>query len=69
MKYGGNIIAYVPNGSIEFLLSNRLSFHKLCGRVHPVMLDEIFVRRALVSAAVAVGAHADEELDGLKNWE
>ena len=39
------------------------------GRVHPVMLDDVFVRKALAPLPVAVGAHRPEDLQGFANWD
>lgn len=66
---GGLVIAYVPNGSSQFAQADPLAFHKLWGRVHPVMLDEVFIRRALAPLPVAVGAHRPDDLRGLANWD
>jgi hypothetical protein len=37
--------------------------------VHPVMLDEVFVRKALAPLPVAIGAHRPEDLQGLVDWD
>lgn len=66
---GGLVIAYVPNGSAHFFEAEPSAFHKLWGRVHPVMLDEVFVRKTLAPLPVAVGAHRPEDLQGLLNWD
>ncbi len=63
------MIAYVPTGSSQFLEADPAAFHKLWGRVHPVMLDEVFVRKALAPLPVAVGAHRADDLRGLANWD
>ena len=65
---GGLVIAYVPNGSSHFIEADPSAFHKLWGRVHPVMLDEVFFRKALSPMPVAVGAHQSDDLQGLANW-
>ena len=66
---GGMVIAYVPNGSAQFFETDPSAFHKLWGQVHPVMLDEVFVRKALAPLPVAVGAHQPDDLQGLMNWD
>lgn len=65
----GIMIAYVPNGSAQFIEVDKTAFHKLWGRVHPVMLNERFVRKALAPMPVAVGAHQPEDLRGLASWD
>lgn len=66
---GGLVIAYVPNGSSQFIEADPSAFHKLWGQVHPVMLDEVFIRKALSPLPVAVGAHRPDDLQGLMNWD
>ena len=66
---GGILIAYTPNGSAQFFEAYPSAFHKLWGRVHPVILDEVFVRKALVPMPVAIGAHRPEDLQGFANWD
>lgn len=69
LTLGGMVIAYVPNGSSQFIQADPSAFHKLWGRVHPVMLDEIFFRKTLAPLPVAVGAHRPEDLQELANWD
>ena len=69
LKPGGRIVGYVPNGSTEFKKANFDSFHKLWGFVHPVMIDEVFLRKTLDSLFVATGAHVDDDLNKLKIWD
>ena len=66
---GGLVIAYVPNGSSHFIEADPSAFHKLWGRVHPMMLDDVFVRKALAPMPVAIGAHRPEDLQGFANWD
>ncbi len=66
---GGMVIAYVPNGSARFFEADPSAFHKLWGRVHPVMLDEVFVRRFLAPWPIAIGAHRADDLQGLATWD
>jgi SAM-dependent methyltransferase len=42
---GGLFINVTPNGSDEYRQANYQSFHQLWGKVHPVLLNDKFVRR------------------------
>lgn len=64
----GLLIAYVPNGSEQFIDADPTGFHHLWGRVHPVMLDEVFVRQILAPLPVAIGAHCAHDLVALAGW-
>lgn len=65
---GGLLIAYTPNGSASFFQADPTAFHHLWGRVHPVMLDEVFVRNILKPLPIAIGAHCAEDLAALALW-
>jgi SAM-dependent methyltransferase len=65
---GGVVIAYCPNGSPSFYAAQRAVFHRLWGRVHPVMLDETFVRK-VTTWPIAIGAHLPKDLEGLAVWD
>lgn len=67
---GGLLIALFPNGSKLFQKSNPTVFHRLWGRVHPVMLNEQFVRRAIPAhIALAIGSFCMHDLEKLSNWD
>jgi len=42
---GGHFIAVTPNGSNDFRKKNFDAFHQLWGKVHPVLLADIFVTK------------------------
>ena len=65
---GGWLIAFFPNGSEAFQAADPAAFHRLWGRVHPVMLNENFIRKVLPGSALAIGAYCSEDLEGLKYW-
>lgn len=69
LKSDGMIVGYVPNGSAEFKKADYESFHRLWGRVHPVMLDDLFLRSALKNSFVATGAHRQDDLISLASWD
>ncbi len=56
---GGWLMAIFPNGSKAFRDADRESFHRLWGRVHPVMLNDEFVQRLLSDELMFMGAKAD----------
>jgi len=65
----GWLIAFFPNGSEVFQKANPAVFHRLWGQVHPVMLNENFVRNVLPGASTAIGAYCDDDLEALKHWD
>lgn len=66
---GGLMIAYFPNGSEMFRRTEPAAFHRLWGRVHPVMLDEAFLKGALPEWPLAIGAHCAADLGRLRTWD
>ncbi|QPC43678.1 class I SAM-dependent methyltransferase [Kaustia mangrovi] len=66
---GGWLIACFPNGSDAFRKADPAAFHRLWGRVHPVMLDEAFVRHTLPTPSLAVGAFCPADLDRFRHWD
>lgn len=65
----GWLIAFFPNGSEVFQKSDPSAFHRIWGQVHPVLLDEKFVRNILPGPALVVGAHCADDIEGLKRWD
>ena len=65
----GLLVALFPNGSDAFRHENPESFHRLWGRVHPVMLNEGFVRHTLAGSAMFIGASDSGDLELLKDWD
>ncbi|MCF6354846.1 MAG: class I SAM-dependent methyltransferase [Candidatus Polarisedimenticolaceae bacterium] len=66
---GGWLIAFFPNGSNAFQRADPAAFHRLWGRVHPVMLNENFIRKILPEPTLAIGACCSEDIEGLKYWD
>jgi 2-polyprenyl-3-methyl-5-hydroxy-6-metoxy-1,4-benzoquinol methylase len=64
----GWLIGCFPNGSEVFRKANPTAFHHLWGQVHPVMLEENFVRGVLPGSSLAIGAFCPEDLEALKGW-
>ncbi len=56
VKPGGYFIAVTPNGSQAFRKNNSFSFHKLWGKVHPVLLTDDFVLNNFKSDLKIVGS-------------
>jgi 2-polyprenyl-3-methyl-5-hydroxy-6-metoxy-1,4-benzoquinol methylase len=46
VRPGGFVAAHLPNGSRAFMERDYAHFHQLWGRVHPVMIDGLFLRRS-----------------------
>jgi 2-polyprenyl-3-methyl-5-hydroxy-6-metoxy-1,4-benzoquinol methylase len=46
VRPGGFVAAHLPNGSRAFMERDYSHFHHLWGRVHPVMIDGLFLRRS-----------------------
>ena len=64
----GWLIGSFPNGSDAFRKANPTAFRRLWGQVHPVMLNEDFIRHALPGSSTATGAYCREDLQALKCW-
>ncbi|MCB1805583.1 MAG: class I SAM-dependent methyltransferase [Candidatus Competibacteraceae bacterium] len=65
----GWLIAFFPNGSEIFQKAEPTAFHRLWGRVHPVMLNERFIKKVLPGPALAFGAYNQKDLEGFKHWD
>lgn len=66
---GGLIISLFPNGSEVFQKSDPTAFHKLWGRVHPVLLNETFIQSVLPATALAIGSLCAGDLEKLRCWD
>lgn len=69
LKPDGYLIALFPNGSEAFRAAQPDVFHRLWGRVHPVMLNDGFISAAIESHSVFQGSLCDEDLDKLSRWD
>jgi 2-polyprenyl-3-methyl-5-hydroxy-6-metoxy-1,4-benzoquinol methylase len=58
LSNGGLFVAVTPNGSQDFRKANYNSYHQLWGKVHPVLLNEKFVRK-----------NFGKELSYLDSWD
>lgn len=56
VKPGGVFVAFVPNGSEEFMDANRWRWRRLWGEVHPLFLDARFFKRLFPSEPMLLGA-------------
>ncbi len=66
---GGWLIAFFPSGSEVFQKSDPAAFHRRWGQVHPVVLNEKFIRKVLPGSSLAIGAYCPEDIEGLKYWD
>jgi 2-polyprenyl-3-methyl-5-hydroxy-6-metoxy-1,4-benzoquinol methylase len=65
---GGTLVALMPNGSEAFRRSQPDAFHRLWGQVHPVMLNDEFMRRKF-RCGHALGACIRDDLEALASWD
>ncbi|MEM9149610.1 MAG: class I SAM-dependent methyltransferase [Cyanobacteria bacterium P01_F01_bin.3] len=68
IKDGGFLVAIFPNGSTSFQLANYNNFHRLWGRVHPVMLNDTYLARLLDEYPLFQAGTDGESFDSLSNW-
>ena len=66
---GGLLIALFPNGSDAFRHEDPKAFHRLWGRVHPVLLNECFIRHTIPDSALFIGALCPKDFEVLKDWD
>ncbi len=57
LKPGGLFIAVTPNGSEAFRKNNKFNFHKLWGKVHPVLLTDDFVNHNFKADIKILGSY------------
>jgi 2-polyprenyl-3-methyl-5-hydroxy-6-metoxy-1,4-benzoquinol methylase len=66
---GGILVAVFPNGSLTFHKKSPITFHKLWGQVHPVMLNEAFLRNVFPDKPLAVGAISHPDIISIADWD
>lgn len=67
VKPGGLVAAHTPNGSKDFQLNNYAAFHRLWGRVHPVLLNDRFVEN--VAGSRPYICTSDDRPETLATWD
>lgn len=67
LKDDGVLIALFPNGSDPFRAAEPHAFHRLWGRVHPVMLNDQFVTANLGDQVVFRGSLSESDLNMLQS--
>ena len=67
LKPGGLVVAHTPNGSNDFQLNNYSIFHRIWGRVHPVLLTDRFVQN--VAGSLPYICTSDDRPENLANWD
>ena len=64
----GVIVALFPSGSPCFREKQPEIFRSMWGRVHPVMLNEAFVKNIMSDGVLAIASICDEDLRALSKW-
>ena len=67
LREGGRLIAFTPNGSLEYRNEHPRPWHLCWGMVHPNMLDEVFYERAFPSVPFML-ASSPYALDFIRTW-
>jgi SAM-dependent methyltransferase len=67
VKPGGFVAGHTPNGSKSFRLKHYSAFHRIWGRVHPVLLSDAFVRR--VAGSLPYIVTCDDRPEKLARWD
>ena len=66
LRPGGWLVALFPNGSEPFRRAKPDNFHRLWGRVHPVMLNDAFVTVVLGDQLVFRGSLSGSDLASIR---
>lgn len=69
LKPGGYLVAVFPHGSGSFREKSYESFHRLWGRVHPVLPTVEFLQVVLPTSSWFIGAMTEEDLDAISAWD
>ena len=56
LKPGGIFIAVTPNGSVSFRKKMPFNFHRLWGKVHPILLTDEFITANLNQHLILMGS-------------
>ena len=67
LREGGKLIAFTPNGSLQYRMEHRRPWHLCWGMVHPNMLDEVFYERVFRSVPFIL-ASSPFPLDLIRTW-
>ncbi len=67
LREGGKLIAFTPNGSLDYRNEHPQPWHLCWGMVHPNMLDEVFYERTFRSAPFML-ASSPYALDPIRTW-
>lgn len=69
LKPGGFLIAVFPHGSGPFREADPNGFHKLWGRVHPVLPTVSFIQNVLPTANWFIGAMTQDDIEQITTWD
>jgi hypothetical protein len=67
VKPGGIVAAHTPNGGRDFQSGNYPGFHRVWGRVHPVLLSDRFVQN--VAGSRPYICTSDDRPENLATWD
>jgi len=67
LKPGGMLVAHTPNGSKLYQESNKKSFHKSWGQVHPVLLTDQFIQKLFASENLLITS--DDQPTRVAEWD
>lgn len=69
LKPGGYLIAVCPHGSEKYRENDPSGFHRLWGRVHPVLPTVEFLANVLPTPNYFIGSMTDKDLDKVATWD
>ncbi len=66
-RSGGLVIGHTPNGSAAWRVADPGAFHRLWGKVHPVLLTDEFIRRSFSNYVTYVSS--SDQPEQLREWD
>ena len=67
LRPGGLFVAFTPNGSLAYRHCNPDGWHRSWGKVHPQLIDDVFLRRTCIDRSFLVASEV-YPMAALKNW-
>ena len=69
LKPGGLFVSVFPNGSSAFRSDDPERFKKLWGKVHPVMLNDVFLKQIFADCPLYLGSLENGNIEEVKAWD